>query len=628
MFRAPPPLNLSTHPLTHLLPTHLSTEAFLTHQSLLRHCNCPITDSAVSASLFITAVSSAQRARIELRKRDIQVVSTVVDDKHNKDANQNHGGKDGDTDNDDGERKKNDDEREITVIKLSWLTDSIAAQSVLAKEPYMILRARARMGVRASTNAPAATLTPTPAPEKEEMERKRKEILRAAEEEGRSKKARWQGGKRRDGGGEEAVEDLVGITKGDGVVGRPGLRRKSTGEFEIEKMLEGREIPEWIRAKNRFSCCRSTPLHPPYPNSLFITHLKTILHSRLLSSSTTSARAYSTAIATLRAYPFPLTPTIIPHLPGCNGKLAALFNTWYTSSANPESRSIPAVDSLLDSPTFHALRLFDSIWGVGPATARKFVFEYKLTSLDELVTKHWNSLSRVQQIGVKFYDELLLPISRTEVEAVATTIRNVAVECCDLDPPGLEMRIVGGYRRGKPSCHDIDLLFSHRRHSSAAVVGGEFLIRLVKRLEDLELITHTLSLSYPGHHIGSLPELDTDAPAVSGDGNFDSLPRGLLIYRDPTTGVHRRVDIILTPPVAAGTALLGWTGGTTFQRDLRTWCKTRGWRFRCDGVWEEGGGRVVGTEGWGGGESWEEVERRVMERVGVGWREPGERCTE
>jgi broad specificity phosphatase PhoE len=73
---------------------------------------------------------------------------------------------------------------------------------------------------------------------------------------------------------------------------------------------------------------------------------------------------------------------------------------------------------------------------------------------------------------------------------------------------------------------------------------------------------------------------------------------------------------------------LGWSGGTTFERDLRLYCeKEHRWKFSSQGVWR-GNERVPGTEGWKEGESWEDVEKRIMEMLGIGWRPPGERCTD
>jgi len=54
---------------------------------------------------------------------------------------------------------------------------------------------------------------------------------------------------------------------------------------------------------------------------------------------------------------------------------------------------------------------------------------------------------------------------------------------------------------------------------------------------------------------------------------WDSLEKALTVYRSPYDG-HRRVDLICALPETYWTAVVGWTGGTMFQRDLRLAAKS------------------------------------------------------
>ena len=78
---------------------------------------------------------------------------------------------------------------------------------------------------------------------------------------------------------------------------------------------------------------------------------------------------------------------------------------------------------------------------MGARTARQFYHERGWRDLDDIVEFGWSTLTRVQQLGLKYYDELLQPIPRGEVEAIAAVIRSHAVEVRD---DGIEMVIVGG----------------------------------------------------------------------------------------------------------------------------------------------------------------------------------------
>jgi hypothetical protein len=55
---------------------------------------------------------------------------------------------------------------------------------------------------------------------------------------------------------------------------------------------------------------------------------------------------------------------------------------------------------------------------------------------------------------------------------------------------------------------------------------------------------------------------------------WDSLEKALTVYRTPNNGQHRRVDLICALPETYWTAVVGWTGGTMFQRDLRMAAKS------------------------------------------------------
>lgn len=339
--------------------------------------------------------------------------------------------------------------------------------------------------------------------------------------------------------------------------------------------------------------------------------MDTIKLSRILTSDGVGVRAYSTTIATLQAYPYPLiSPSEVSLLPGCDGKSSALFQEYI---ASPD-HSLAVVRELEKSPSFNILKLFSSIWGVGPVGAREFFYDKGWKTLEDIVDHGWGQLTRAQQIGVKYFDEFQSPISRNEAREIAAVVGKAAGKL----RAGMDYTIVGGYRRGKMEIHDVDILLSHTTHS---MTTGGVVKELVSELEASGHITHTL-------HLGR--ELNNTTTVNAHRYGFDSLEKALVVFLAPTSGLHRRVDIILAPPVSVGSALLGWTGGTTFERDLRLWCdREHGWKFTSEGVFERvTGRRVTGVDGtWRVGEKMVEAERRVVEGVGLRWLEPCERCT-
>ncbi len=88
------------------------------------------------------------------------------------------------------------------------------------------------------------------------------------------------------------------------------------------------------------------------------------------------------------------------------------------------------------------------------------------------------------------------------------------------------------------------------------------------------------------------------------------------------------MDIIVSPWKTVGCAALGWTGDTTFERDLRLYCKeAKGWKFDSSGIRDRETGRWIDLEGQGHAASIEEAEKKVFEGLGLQWRAPEARCT-
>ncbi|CAI0644773.1 unnamed protein product [Colletotrichum noveboracense] len=317
--------------------------------------------------------------------------------------------------------------------------------------------------------------------------------------------------------------------------------------------------------RTTYACQRATPADPA--NAAFIEELKAIRTTRKLMGDQIGVRAYSTSIATLSAYP-------------CN----------------------------ISSPQG---------W----------------RDLDDIVEYGWDDLSRVQQIGIKFYEELKLKITRVEVESIANTILKHARKFS----PGYQMVIVGGYRRGKHNSGDVDVIISHPDECATL----NFVQKLVVSLEKSGQITHTLTLSNHNSERGQRP-LSWDGNQGRGAG-FDTLDKALVVWQEPEMSdrsrassvdsasqrpPHRRVDIIISPWKTVGCAVLGWSGDTTFQRDLRRYCKKqRDLKFDSSGIRSRLDGSWLDLEGNGKAPDMLTAERRVFEGLGLDWVRPEDRCT-
>ena len=527
----------------------------------------------------------------------------------------------------------------VKVVKLNWLNDSLAAGKVLDLGDYLVYEARLSSNGKVSNGLSFALNSGLDI-------YVNKTVLEGWSDQ-RSILERWKadpvpntsGHKRNDPAAEHNTNRTFTSStqsrnnRSSRQVTRPSkLLHQTTSEHDDSTNTSLPTMPDWVIENKIYACERSTPLDPP--NKDFICQLKKIKLARLLTLDEIGVRAYSSSIASIAAYPHKLCISReVLALPGCDQKIAHLFHEWQTTG------QIQAIADLEADADLKVLREFYEIWGVGAKTAREFLYDEGWRDLDDIVDYGWKSLSRVQQIGVKYYDEFLLKIPRSEVEAITAIIHRHAQFVTDAN---VESIIVGGYRRGKTESGDVDVILSHRSES----MTQNLVDRVVKSLEKEGWITHTLSLNLTNTKRNQEP-LPINTATQVGHG-FDTLDKALVVWQDPNWSTkekdltanpkakdpnpHRRVDIIISPWRTVGCAIAGWTSGTTFQRDLRRYAKhVKGWKFDSSGVRERGTGRWVDLERWTDPKTrcrdWQEAEKRVFEGMGLVYREPWDRCT-
>ncbi|KAK8201942.1 hypothetical protein M8818_005467 [Zalaria obscura] len=519
----------------------------------------------------------------------------------------------------------------VRVIRIDWFEECVKAKKLLPFEQWLVYHGKpipkpsaTPSSSTGTTAGPSKALPPKPANQV-------RTILERAQADAPDHSASQEYRKRRFG---HAAPTTTTYSHAQTTTKYAHLLHQTTSEYDSNSSSDLPTPPPWVKAGIKYACQRSTPA--PSPNDPFIDQLKKIKLARLLTNDEIGVRAYSTSIASLAAYPHKISsPREILSLPGCDVKIANLFVEWANSGR------IRAADDAENDEEMKVLRLFYEIWGVGATTAREFYYERGWRDLDDVVEFGWNTLSRVQQIGVKYYEEFLDPIPRAEVEEIARVVHRHAVKVRD---ERVQSLVVGGYRRGKELCGDVDLIVSHPEEDKTLNIVND----IVASLEDEGWITHTLLLSLISSQRGQ-QTLPYRGDSGHGGHGFDTLDKALVVWQDPNwptkeqdlkenpkaknKNIHRRVDIIVSPWRTVGCAVAGWSGGTTFQRDLRRYAKAvKGWKFDSSGVRERSGGQFVDLEGWGKGpegraKTMEEAEKRVFEGLELEYREPWERCT-
>lgn len=494
----------------------------------------------------------------------------------------------------------------VKVLRLDWYTDSVMAGRVLPMEKYLVYEGRRIEKVAAKVQQPTKLL-------QEGI------LYRARADPPPPASFAQVHGRIREHAGKQSHSLAQG-----GQYKRAHLISQTTSEHEEASNIP--PLPDYLHTP--YSCQRPTPSSTP--NDPFISLLRKILRVRQLQDDNIGVRAYNAAISSIAAYPYTITTVEeILRLPGCGEKYAAMYMEW------KDTGHIREVDESENDERLQVLNLFYGIHDVAGRTAKKF-YDRGWRTLDDVIECGWSTLTREQQAGLKYYADFQEKIPRAEVEAIGNTV----LEYANRLRPRFQMVICGGYRRGKSMCGDVDIILTNPDEDATSF----FIKPLLDKLIAAGYITCTLSTS------DRTSERDQNAlewkgaePHAGPRTGFDTLDKALVAWQDPewpsmeedlerdrdakNPNPNRRVDIILSPWKTAGCAVVGWSGATMFERDLRIYCKEQlGYKFDSSGVRDRENGDWVDLEG-------DEMdllakEKKVFEGLKLDWIEPTLRCTD
>ncbi|KAG2055573.1 Nucleotidyltransferase [Suillus hirtellus] len=371
--------------------------------------------------------------------------------------------------------------------------------------------------------------------------------------------------------------------------------RSSDIPSEAEKQTEPAELVdvtevELLSHTAKYSCLRPSPL--VCPNQSLVKEIDVIRQGRNVEGEERSMLSYSRAISVIKAYPHVITEHNIQdihELPFLGVKILSMIEEF------TETGQITEAQRMLADPRFQSLSAFITIHGIGPHTARR-LYDLGLRTLEELERYYEvkpgvsdeetmplfdaeasaNTEAAGEQsikIGLALRHDLGQTIPREEVEEINGTIMR---ELSHIQR-GCKSVIAGGYRRGKPQSNDVDIVITHTDWNLGSQKVKGLCRKLVQRLHEQGLVTHVMHLS--GFHEHNV--LRTH--------HWDSLEKALTVFvsrHDPSQqSVYRRVDLIFAAPEVFWTAVVGWTGSTMFERDLRLWAKQqKGMKFDSSGI--------------------------------------------
>ena len=223
------------------------------------------------------------------------------------------------------------------------------------------------------------------------------------------------------------------------------------------------------------------------------------------------------------------------------------------------------------TPDQHAMKVFETIAGVGAATARTWLKHYNAlpktsrpTPIDwveenkkRMPTRKkgvFKPLSHVQLIGLEYREDLMKRIPRHYIDIVQLMIRVVLAK--NFGSKSFEMKTVGSYLRGAEDSGDIDILLRSSKFT---------LTQAVAALTDAGIIVANMSTKE-----------DSDKKFAG----ICHCPSGQWFY------FH--LDIFWTTKQAWEAALLAYTGSKVYAQRIRDRAKSRGYLLNQYGLFKKG----------------------------------------
>ena len=247
------------------------------------------------------------------------------------------------------------------------------------------------------------------------------------------------------------------------------------------------------------------------------------------------AKAYRSAQETLMKYPDNIVSvTQLTGLPGIGPTIMDKFKE-YTETGTLR---------ILEQEKTNPINILTDVYGIGPKKAEELV-KSGINTIVKLRTKQDEVLNAVQKIGLEFYEDILQPIPRAEIEIYEKLFDTIFVKNANN-----KLEIVGSYRRGALKSGDIDIIIT----SDSSAKYHELIDELIKQ----KIILHVLS---------------------RGDS------KTLVIAKLPGNSFARRIDFLYSPPDEFAFALLYFTGSKVFNVTMRQKALDQGYTFNEHGIY-------------------------------------------
>ena len=193
--------------------------------------------------------------------------------------------------------------------------------------------------------------------------------------------------------------------------------------------------------------------------------------------------------------------------------------------------------------------ILSDVYGIGPKKAVELV-QMGITSIAQLREKQDEVLNKVQKAGLKYYEDIMERIPRSEIDEYMGVFQKTFDSVSET---GDRYEIVGSYRRGAAASGDIDVILTSTRPA--------FFDKWIDTLLDTGIIVEVLSRGKT---------------------------KCLVITKMNAKSNARRVDFLYTSPEEYPFAVLYFTGSKGFNAAMRGHALKMGWSLN-----EHGFSKVV-----------------------------------
>ncbi len=259
-------------------------------------------------------------------------------------------------------------------------------------------------------------------------------------------------------------------------------------------------------------------------NEKFIDLMEQLANIMLKQGEPFRARAYQKAQETIMAYPADiLSPDDLKGKPNIGPTIMEKLNEYVQTGTL----------RVLEREKTNPVNILGEVYGIGPKKAKELV-DKGVTTIEALRANQDTLLNETQKVGLKYYEDILKRIPRSEIEEYKSLFTKEFLKAQQAQAEEAKFEIVGSYRRGAESSGDIDVIIT----SKTPAVFINFIDSLIKT--------------------GVIQEVLSRGPT-----------KCLVITKLPNKETSRRVDFLYTTPEEFPFAILYFTGSKIFNTVMR-----------------------------------------------------------